>query len=66
MGKLLNFSETAEFLKELGKEAKRFSKTALKKICKFQAFMFKVFWKVTRIWRKLREGEYRCDQKYRR
>lgn len=40
-GKLLNFSETAEFLKELGKEAKKFSKTALKKICKFQAFMLK-------------------------
>ena len=40
-GKLLNFSETAEFLEELGKEAKKFSMTALKKICRFQGFMLK-------------------------
>ena len=40
-GKLLDFSDTAEFLEELGKEAGKFSKKALKKVCKFQGFMLK-------------------------
>lgn len=40
-GKLLNFSETGEFLKELLKEIGRFSKRGLINICKFQDFMLK-------------------------
>lgn len=40
-GKLLDFSDTAEFLEELGKEVGKFSKKALKKVCKFQGFMLK-------------------------
>jgi hypothetical protein len=40
-GKFLDFSDTAKFLEELGKEAGKFSKKALKKVCKFQGFMVK-------------------------
>ena len=40
-GKLLDFSDTAKFLEELGKEAAKFSKKTLKKVCKFQGFMLK-------------------------
>jgi hypothetical protein len=40
-GKLLDFSDIAEFLEELGQEAGKFSKKALKKVCKFQGFMLK-------------------------
>ena len=40
-GKLLNFSDTTQFLEELGKEAGKFSKKALKQVCKFQGFMIK-------------------------
>ena len=40
-GKLLDFSNTANFLQDLGKEAREFSKKSLKKVCKFQGFMLK-------------------------
>ena len=40
-GKLLDFSDTAKFLQELGNEAGEFSKKSLKKVCKFQGFMLR-------------------------
>ena len=40
-GNLLDFSNTAKFLEELGKRAVKFSKKALKKVCTFQGFMLK-------------------------
>ncbi|XP_028399029.1 uncharacterized protein LOC114522522 [Dendronephthya gigantea] len=39
--KLLNFSKTVKFIKELRVEAGKFSKKALNNVCKFQGFMLK-------------------------